>query len=284
VSDDRYGHDVLARDPHAPRRRAAAEVPGETGLVVECADSGWCGAVVGWERAVEGWSVVLEDRRGRRRMFPARPSAFLVDGEPVTVVRPSGSVPAAAARTASGSRAVEGARARVARGSRIWVEGRHDAELVERVWGDDLRVEGVVVEPLDGIDNLMDAAARFGPAPGRRVGVLVDHLVPGTKESRIAADVMAAHPDAVLVVGHPFVDVWQAVTPACAGIEAWPEVPRGEEWKAGTCARLGWGDDTALAWKRLLGRVTRWTDLDPRLLGPVEQLIDFVTEPTDPTA
>ena len=51
--------------------------------------------------------------------------------------------PAARTRTASGSRAVAGTRARVARGSRIWVEGRHDAELVEHVWGDDLRVEGV---------------------------------------------------------------------------------------------------------------------------------------------
>ena len=30
-------------------------------------------------------------------------------------------------------------RARVARASRIFVEGRHDAELVEKVWGDDLR-------------------------------------------------------------------------------------------------------------------------------------------------
>jgi hypothetical protein len=39
-SDDRYGQDVLARDPHAPQRRQLAEVPGEHGLVVECAAGG----------------------------------------------------------------------------------------------------------------------------------------------------------------------------------------------------------------------------------------------------
>ena len=87
-------------------------------------------------------------------------------------------------RTASGSVAVHGAGPRVARASRIYVEGRHDAELVERVWGDDLRIEGVVVEYLEGIDDLADHVRDFGPGPERRVGVLVDHLVPGSKEAR----------------------------------------------------------------------------------------------------
>ena len=81
---------------------------------------------------------------------------------------------------------------------------------MERVWGDDLRVEGVVVEPLDGVDALPEAVRAFGPGPGRRLGVLVDHLVAGTKESRIVAAVTS--PD-VLVTGHPYVDVWQAVRP-----------------------------------------------------------------------
>ena len=85
-----------------------------------------------------------------------------------------------------GSVAVHGAKARVARASRIFVEGRHDAELVEKVWGDDLRIEGVVVEYLGGVDDLADHLRDFRPGPERRVGVLVDHLVPGSKESRIA--------------------------------------------------------------------------------------------------
>ena len=52
------------------------------------------------------------------------------------------------------------ARAAVARASRIYVEGRHDAELVEKIWGDDLRVVGVVVEYLEGVDDLPAIVAR----------------------------------------------------------------------------------------------------------------------------
>ena len=76
----------------------------------------------------------------------------------------------------------------------------------------------------------------------------------------------------------PYVDVWQAVRPQCAGIEAWPVIPRGTPWKEGVCVELGWGDDTGLAWRRLLSRVTDYSDLEPALLGRVEELIDFVTE------
>src|SRR5699024_1871664 len=120
-------------------------------------------------------------------------------------------------------------------------EGRHDAELVEKVWGDDLRIEGVVVEFLGGVDDLPDHLRDFGPGPGRRVGVLVDHLVQGSKESRIA-DSIARSPagEHVLVTGHPFVDVWQAVKPARLGLERWPDVPRRLDFKTGTCQQLGW--------------------------------------------
>jgi hypothetical protein len=178
--------------------------------------------------------------------------------------------------------AVHDARAKVARASRIFVEGRHDAELVEKVWGDDLRLEGVVVEYLGGVDDLVGHLRDFGPGPGRRVGVLVDHLVAGSKESRIAADVarspVGRH---VLVVGHPFVDVWQAVKPDRIGLAAWPEVPRSVEWKVGICRHLGWPHadqaDIARAWKHLLSRVGSYDDLEPALLGRVEELIDFVT-------
>lgn len=258
-------------------------IVGETGLVVEDADSGWCGAVTGWQRGAGGWAVLLEDRNGRTRPFAAGPR-FLVDGELVSLTRPVGHASVAPERTASGSIAVPGARARVARASRIWVEGRHDAELVERVWGADLRVEGVVVEELHGVDELQSRLSAFGPGPMRRVGVLVDHLLPGTKESRIADAVMDRWSDDVHVVGHPFVDIWQAVRPATAGIAAWPDVPRSESWKEGVCARLGWGTDTGRAWRSLLARVTDYTDLEPELLGRVEELIDFVTCDVDDQA
>lgn len=43
----------------------------------------------------------------------------------------------------------------------------------------------------------------------------------------------------VLVTGHPYIDIWQAVRPAAVGIAAWPRVPPGLPWKAGVCATLG---------------------------------------------
>jgi hypothetical protein len=105
--------------------------------------------------------------------------------------------------------------------------------------------------------------------------VLVDHLVPGSKESRIAAGVRS--PD-VLIVGHPFIDIWQAVKPSVIGIARWPDVPRGTPWKEGTLRALGWGDTPAAGWQRILRSVRTFSDLEPELLGRVEELIDFVTE------
>ncbi len=267
-------------------------VPAEPGLVVEEVETGWCGAVVAVEKAGGVHVVHLEDRRGRVRGFPIGPG-FLIDGAPVILTPPQVGARAAlvearaaGSRTASGSYAVAGRRASVAKGSRIYVEGRHDAELVEKVWGDDLRVEGVVVELLDGVDDLTAAIEAFGPGPDRRLGVLVDHLVPGSKETRIVERVRARKEwrQHVLVVGHPFVDVWQSVRPERLGWTAWPRVPRHTEWKHGICAAAGWPHatqtDLALAWKRILGSVSSYADLEPSLLGRVEELIDFVTAPS----
>ena len=254
-----------------PVRRAVETVPADRGLVVEEASTGWCGAVVECDKE----RVSLEDRHGKVRVFPLEPAGFLLDGVAVTLTRPVLAAPKAPTRTASGSVPVHGARAQVAKASRIWVEGTHDAELVERVWGHDLRVEGVVVEPLDGVDDLPSLVRSFGPGPGRRLGVLVDHLVAGSKESRIVDGVRHPH---VLVTGHPYVDVWQAVKPAAVGIPAWPVVPQGVPWKEGVCAALGWGEPWQ-GWKRVLAGVDSWTDLEVPLLRSVEMLIDFVTAP-----
>ncbi|MEV4109143.1 DUF3097 domain-containing protein [Nonomuraea sp. NPDC049695] len=268
-----YEGDVLAGNWRRPGKGKIPKVPAELDLVVEDADSGFCGAVVACDKE----AVTLEDRFGKRRLFPLAPAAFLLEGRPVTLVRPvaAPAAPAAPRRSASGSIAVEGLRARVARESRIYVEGVHDAALVEKIWGHDLRVEGVVVEYLEGVDHLPAIVAEFGPEPGRRLGVLVDHLVPGSKESRIAAEITS--PD-VLVVGHPFVDIWEAVKPSVLRIPAWPAVPRGVPWKEGVIAALGWRMEPAEAWRRILGAVSTYADLEPELLGRVEELIDFVTE------
>jgi hypothetical protein len=274
---DRYGFDVLARDPHGARRPRSTEQPVEIGLVVEDAQTGYVGAVV----RVEYGRMELEDRKGHRRPFPVGPG-YLIDGKPVILTAPRKSAPSAPATTASGSVAVKGARARVALASRIYVEGRHDAELVEQVWGDDLRVEGVVVEYLGGVDELVDVVADFRPDPKRRLGVLVDHLVAGSKEARIADAVRRSPGGAhTLVVGHPFIDIWQAVKPARLGMRQWPVVPRGVDWKHGVCEAAGWPHDSqadiAAAWRRIRSSVRDWNDLEPELIGRVEELIDFVT-------
>ncbi len=271
-----YGEDALAGDWRGAKRKTVRQVAAERDLVIEWADTGFCGAVL----RVENKLVQLEDYSGGVRLFPLG-GGYLLEGEPVVLTAPM-VASMGTARTASGSFAVADQKARVAVPSRIFVEGLHDAELVEKVWGADLRVEGVVVEYLEGVDDLDAIVREFAPGPGRRIGVLVDHLVAGSKESRIANAVergpFGAH---VLVVGHPFVDVWQAVKPARLGLEVWPEIPRSVEWKHGICAALGWPHedqaDIARAWRRILGQVRTYADLEPVVLGRVEQLIDFVT-------
>lgn len=269
----RYGDDVLTPGWQRAGKPVSVEVPVRPGMVLEDPTSGFCGAVTRWENGL----VVLEDRHGKKRSFPFGPG-FWLDGKPVTLTPPKRSVPAQPTHTASGSRVGQTEGAKVALASRIYVEGRHDAELVEKIWGDDLRHVGVVVEYLGGIDDLVGIVAEFQPGPGRKLGVLVDHLVEGTKESRIVSGLDSDH---VLVTGHPFVDIWQAVRPERVGLAQWPQVPRRVEWKHGISAALGRPArdqaDIAATWSWILSRVRNWNDLDPALPREVERLIDFVT-------
>ncbi len=273
---DRYAKDVLAPGWQKAHLKQTRDVVTELDLVVEFGD--FCGAVVGWENGI----VVLEDRKGKRRGVPFGPG-FLLEGEPVAL-RPPLRGTTKPKYTASGSRvSPTPGKAKVALPSRIFVEGRHDAELIEKVWGEDLRHVGVVVEFLGGIDDLPAIVADFAPEPGRRLGVLVDHLVPGSKESRIAEQVYrAGYRDTVLVEGHEFIDIWQAVKPERIGRKAWPSVPRDVDFKVGTLAALGLPHrdqaDIARGWQAILARVTSFRDLEPQLNTKVERLIDFVTQ------
>ena len=275
---DRYATDVLASGWQKACKPVSTELAVTAGQVLEDPTTGFVGAVVRVERGI----VVLEDRRGKRRSFPLGPG-LLFEGKPVTAVVAARPATTAPRRTASGSVAGPAERARVALPSRIYVEGRHDAELVERIWGEDLRHVGVVVEYLGGIDDLPAIVAEFGPQRGRRLGVLADHLVPGSKETRIASQVeRGPHGQFVQVLGHPYVDIWQAVKPERVGLKVWPQIPRDVEWKHGICEvlRLPHADqaDIAAAWQKILGRVRSWSDLERPLLTTVEQLIDFVTQ------
>lgn len=272
------------QDLTAPARKELPEVHAERAMVLEEVQSGWVGAVTRIEKSGGMHLVALEDRRGKSRSFPLG-YGFLLDGAPIRLMPPAprSQAPVPAARTASGSVKLSGQRAQVAKASRIWVEGKHDAELVEKVWGDDLRIEGIVVEPLHGIDDLPGAIAAFGPGPQRRLGILVDHLVAHSKESRIAEQVMRGPGAAgnIIIVGHPYIDVWQAIKPSVLGIEKWPVVPRGQDWKTGILTAFGWPhatkEDVGLGWQKLLGAVRTYADLEPSLLGRVEEVIDFLT-------
>ena len=265
-----YDRDII--EEFAERRQALRypDVEVELGMVVEDRASGYCGDVVRWTSA----AVTLRDRGNQQRHFAWKPGGFLLEGRPVTLRRPAPRRQASVVvpLTTSGSVASEQTAARVAGASRIWVEGRHDAELLEMVWGDELREVGVVVEPLHGADQLAEAVAAFAPAPHRRLGVLLDHLVPGSKERRLADRVSGPW---VLVTGHPFVDVWAGVLPGVIGLDSWPDVPRGVPWKEGMCRALDTDIDTF--WPRLRNRVRSYADLRPQLVGAVEQLLDFVT-------
>ncbi|MEO1057379.1 MAG: DUF3097 family protein [Actinomycetota bacterium] len=265
-----YPTDILDDDDLTRRGPRYPDVEVREGLVVVDRASGFSGHVVRWSAE----AVTLQNAGHHQRHFGWKPGGFLVDGAAATLRRP-----AAPARsvipdvTASGSIATAPGPARVAAASRIWVEGRHDAELLELVWGDDLRELGMVVEPLHGADDLAAAVREFRPSRERRLGVLLDHLVPGSKESRIAATVTDPY---VLITGHPFVDVWAGIRPEVVGIPSWPDLPRGElPWKEAVCAALGVPFDGF--WPRVRNSVTTYADLRPELVGAVEQLIDFVS-------
>lgn len=270
-SRDPYGGDIFAGHKRS-RPKEYPVVPAEPGMVVEVAGDDFVGAVLGVDKTVFGDVVRLEDRYGKERVFNLVKGGFLLEGQRVTLTRfvekqePK--------KSNSGSRRVANLEAKVAAPSRIWVEGIHDAAIVEKVWGHDLRVEGVVVEYLEGLDNLESRLAEFQPEPGRRVGVLADHLVEGSKESRLTESVG----DNVLVTGHPFIDIWAAVKPERLGLKRWPEVPYGEDWKTGICRRVGWSDPKE-GWHRVYSAVNSYKDLDPSLIGAVERLVDFVTTP-----
>ena len=268
----RYPKDVLAPGWQKAGKPTTTELPAEFGMVLEDPTSGFVGALV----RVENGLLVLEDRRGKRRSFPLGPG-FWLDGRPVAITAPKRAANGGPTHTASGSRATR-TTAKVALPSRIYVEGRHDAELVEKVWGDDLRHVGVVVEYLGGIDDLPAIVTEFAPQQGRRLGVLVDHLVPGSKESRIVQQVTSPW---VMVTGHRFIDIWTAVKPSVVGLKQWPEIPKGQDYKTGICRALGWPAhtqaDIANAWRRIRSQVSSWRDLDPALMTEVEKLIDFVT-------
>jgi hypothetical protein len=283
---------ILAGPVDGAARIAAAYpvIDAAPGLKLLHRSSGFIGTLL----RLDPKEVILRTPSGAERRFKNIPGAFSHEGNAVRlspVVLKASDLPSDSginsesldlrggriedSTTASGSRSVRGAKARTARESRILVEGIHDAELIERVWGDDLRLEGIVVERLDGIDDLAAVVSDFSPSKTRRLGILVDHLIQGSKESRLATEIRDPN---VLITGTPYVDVWEAVRPASIGIPSWPQIPKGTPWKEGVCSYLGEPDPREM-WRRILGSVKGWGDLEQPLVLAVETLIDFVTVP-----
>ena len=253
-------------------KKPVPSVEAEIDLVVEDPSSGFVGAVVRCEKDV----VHLEDRFGKVRGYPLGPG-FWVDGRPVVLVRPkqAGPVRPDAQRLGldlRGRRPGAGRPRRAASTSRASTT----PSWSRRSGATTCAIEGVVVEPLHGVDDLPAIVKEFRPTQGRRLGVLVDHLVRGSKESRIAEQITGEH---ALVVGHPFIDIWQAVKPSVVGIKAWPVDPEGRALE-GRRLHGAWAGRTTPATS---GRsasspaCSSFTDLEPELLGRVEELIDFVT-------
>lgn len=274
MSSKRYSGDIL----QGHKRRQAPifpDLPAQPGMVLEVVGEDFVGALIDIDKTFSGHLARLEDRNGTRRVFPIIPGGFMFEGQRVNLSKgmqqPAVQTPT---HSNSGSRRVQNVSAKVAAPSRIWVEGVHDAALVEKIWGHDLRVEGVVVEYLEGLDNLAERLAEFQPSAQRRIGVLADHLIAGTKEARLTEDV-GPH---VLVTGHPYVDIWEAVKPERVGLQKWPQVPRGQDWKTGVCKAVGWSDPKE-AWHRIYNSVHSFRDIDISLIGAVERLVDFVTNP-----
>jgi hypothetical protein len=269
--NDRWNaDDIIAADLEAKRYPI---IDATIGTILTHRSSGTRGRVVGF---TPGQRLVLEDPTGTRHDFTPHEGAFTHRGTAVALRAATTSPSSPLHFTASGSIDAGPSRARVARASRLWVEGVHDAELVERIWGEDLRVEGVVVEPLHGADTLADRVEAFRPSARSRLGVLLDHLIDGSKESRIAAAVSGPH---VMVAGHPYVDIWQAIRPSALGIPAWPDVPRDVPWKDGVIAALGHDVEAGAFWQSALERVSSYRDVETPLMTAVESLIDFVTAP-----
>ena len=231
--------------PPWKKPKPVPEVPADPGLVVEEPGTGFCGAVIRCEAGDGHAGGPLRQAPG----VPAGAARLPAGGQggdagaPVVLA-----LPVRPTRTASGSVAVPGARARVARAGRIYVEGRHDAELVEKVWGDDLRIEGVVVEYLEGVDDLPVDRRRSSPRARTRAWACWWTTWSRARRSRASRESVTS--EHALVVGHPYIDIWEAVKPSSVGIPAWPRVPRGQDWKTGVCRALGWPENTGAAWQR----------------------------------
>ena len=281
---DRYGSDVLATDWRAPKRGRAVEAAAELGAVVEEVTTDWCGEIVAVDRDLD--TLTLEDRRGKRRTFPLGPG-FLLEGRPVILSAPGPQGSRASRRVRRPGRSPSPA---PGRGS----PGPAGSSSRAATTPSSSRRSGATTCGSRASSSSTSAAsttwpstcATSGPDPQRRVGVLVDHLVPGSKESRIAEEVAPLPRRPARAGRRPPVrrHLGRRSSPTGSGSQQLAGRPplrwSGRRASASTSAgRTRDQADIARAWQHILGRVSSYADLEPALLGRVEELIDFVTAP-----
>ena len=231
---------ILSGPIDGPERTAAQYPHREAtpGMRVLHRASGFTGELV----ALDGDEVVLRGHTGLEKRYRNLPGTFAVDGTPdpsrarsAPVGRGPRRRPRASPRVAAPRRAVARSSAR-RHGSRAGAGSGWRActtpSWSRRCGATTCASRGSWSSASTAPTTWRTRCAAFGPGPGRRLGVLLDHLVAGSKEARLAAAVRHPH---VLVTGTPYVDVWQAVRPGAVGIEAWPVVPKGQDWKTGIC-------------------------------------------------
>ena len=281
---NRYAKDVLAQGWQQQAKKVVPEIALERGMVLEDATTGFCGAVTRWENGL----VVLEGRDDKRRSFPIG-HGLLLEGKPVAVTvpprRPAGCGGwrdhRAGRRRARSPVRPSGPRWHCPAGStsRVgttpsWSRRSGATTCATSAWWSSSWTAST---------TSLTIVAEFRPERGRRLGVLADHLVPGSKESRIAAGVAKGPYGAyVLVAGHPFIDIWQAVKPADWGCRRGPtcraaptsSTAPARRWVGRTATKPTSGAPGSGSWPTS----TSWSDLERGLLTPVEQLIDFVTQ------
>ena len=244
---------MLSGDWRAPRRGRSAPIPAGAGPRRRGGRDG-----LGRRRRArrEGGRHARRAPRGPSRTHqgvPARARASSSTGRPVTLTPPQA---AAATALADARRAAVAHRERLRRGRRARAPGsraaRASTSRAATTPSSSRRCGATTCASRASSSSSWTASTTSpasspssSPGPGRRLGVLVDHLVPGTKEARIVEQAralpgLARH---VKILGHPYVDVWQSVRPERLGWQQWPVIPRGTSWKHGICAELGWPHD-----------------------------------------
>ena len=249
-------------------------------MVVEDAQTGYVGAVV----RIEYGRMELEDRRGRRKPFPIGPG-YLIDGKPVILTAPRRAAPAAPKPAPRRVRS----RCRARRRRSRWPAGstsRADTTpnsssrcgatiCASRVWSSNTSAASTISPP-----------SSRSSSPGRAVGwacwSTIWSPVPRRPASPTAVRRGArrrAHTGRRPSV-HRHLAGGQARAARHLGVAG---RARAASTGSTACAKRWAGRtreqaDIARAWQRIRGRVRDWNDLEPALIGRVEELIDFVTQ------